>query len=78
MATLLMMVSNIVLVAGNLAGLGLLLKMVFGVPYLPMVAAMAICILTYAVSGGLYATITTSVLQVGHVHCQHRPGFSSG
>jgi len=65
MATLLMMVSNIVLVAGNLAGLGLLLKMVFGVPYLPMVAAMAICILTYAVSGGLYATITTSVLQVG-------------
>lgn len=65
LATLLMTVSNIVLVAGNLAGLGLLLKMVFGLPYQYMVAAMAVCILTYAVSGGLYATITTSVLQVG-------------
>ena len=65
LATLLMVVSNIVLVAGNLAGLGLLLNLVFGVGYLPMVVVMAICILTYAVSGGLYATITTSVLQVG-------------
>ena len=65
LATLLMTVSNIVLVAGNLAGLGLLLKLVFGLPYLLMVVAMAVCILAYAVSGGLYATITTSVLQVG-------------
>jgi Na+/proline symporter len=65
LATLLMMMSNIVLVAGNLAGLGLLLKLVFGLPYLPMVVIMAVCILTYAVSGGLFATITTSVLQVG-------------
>jgi len=65
LATLLMMMSNIVLVAGNLAGLGLLLKMVFGVAYLPMVVIIAVCILAYAVSGGLYATITTSVLQVG-------------
>jgi SSS family solute:Na+ symporter len=65
LATVLMMMSNIVLVAGNLAGLGLLLKMVFGVAYLPMVVIIAICILAYAVSGGLYATITTSVLQVG-------------
>ena len=65
LATFLMMLSNIVLVAGNLAGLGLLLKLVFGVDYLTMVVAMAVCILAYAVSGGLYATITTSVLQVG-------------
>jgi SSS family solute:Na+ symporter len=65
LATILMMMSNIVLVAGNLAGLGLLLKLVFGTPYLPMVAAIAVCILAYAISGGLYATITTSVLQVG-------------
>ena len=64
LATALMAVSNIVLVAGNLAGLGLLLKLVFGMPYLPMLVIMALCILTYAVSGGLHATITTSVLQV--------------
>jgi len=65
LATLLMAVSNVVLVAGNLAGLGLLLNIVFGLPYLPMLIAIAVCILAYAVSGGLYATITTSVLQVG-------------
>ena len=64
MATVLMAASNVVLVAGNLAGLGLLLQMVFGVGYLPMLIVIALCILTYAVSGGLYATITTSVLQV--------------
>ncbi len=63
-ATVLMAASNVVLVAGNLAGLGLLLQLVFGVSYLPMLIVMAVCILTYAVSGGLYATITTSVLQV--------------
>ncbi len=59
-----MLVSNIVLVAGNLAGLGLLLQVVFGLPYLPMLVAIAVCILAYAVSGGLHATIATSVLQV--------------
>ncbi len=64
LATSLMAVSNIVLVAGNLAGLGLLLQLVFDLPYLAMLIAMAACILAYAVSGGLYATITTSVLQV--------------
>ncbi len=65
LAALNMLVGNIVLVAGNLAGLGLLLDLVFGVAYLPMLVVIALCILTYAVTGGLYATITTSVLQVG-------------
>jgi Na+/proline symporter len=65
LAALNMLVGNIVLVAGNLAGLGLLLDLVFGVGYLPMLVVIALCILTYAVTGGLYATITTSVLQVG-------------
>ena len=60
----LMLLSNIVLVAGNLAGLGLLLQIVFGLPYLAMLVAIALCILAYAVSGGLHATIATSVLQV--------------
>ena len=60
----LMLISNIVLVAGNLAGLGLLLQIVLALPYLPMLVAIAVCILAYAVSGGLHATIATSVLQV--------------
>ncbi len=61
----LMLLSNVVLVAGNLAGLGLLFGLVFGAPYVAMLIAVALCILAYAVSGGLYATIATSVLQVG-------------
>ncbi len=64
LAACLMLLSNVVLVAGNLAGLGLLLRVVFGLPYLSMLIAVAVCILAYAVSGGLYATIATSVLQV--------------
>jgi Na+/proline symporter len=65
LAALAMFVSNIILVAGNLAGLGLLLDQVFGGGYLAMLIIIGACILTYAVTGGLYATITTSVLQVG-------------
>ena len=65
LAALSMLVGNIILVAGNLAGLGLLLDLVFGAGYLAMLVVIALCILTYAVTGGLYATITTSVLQVG-------------
>ncbi len=65
LAALAMFVSNIILVAGNLAGLGLLLDQVFGGGYLAMLIVIGACILTYAVTGGLYATITTSVLQVG-------------
>jgi len=65
LATLAMFVSNIILVAGNLAGLGLLLDQIFGSGYLAMLIVIGACILTYAVTGGLYATITTSVLQVG-------------
>ena len=65
LAALAMFVSNIILVAGNLAGLGLLLDQVFGGGYLAMLMVIGACILTYAVTGGLYATITTSVLQVG-------------
>jgi len=64
LAAVSMLIGNVILVAGNLAGLGLLLDMVFGAGYLPMLVIIALCILAYAVTGGLYATITTSVVQV--------------
>ena len=64
LAVLAMLASNIILVAGNLAGLGLLLDVVFGGGYLLMLITIAACILAYAVTGGLYATIRVSVLQV--------------
>ena len=65
LASLSMVASNIILIAGNLAGLGLLLNEIFGVGYKPMLIVMAVCIVTYAITGGLLATISTSVFQVG-------------
>lgn len=59
-----MLFSNIILIAGNLAGLGLILQMVFGFEYLTMLIVITACIFTYAVTGGLYASIATSVFQV--------------
>ena len=64
LAAISMLASNIVLIAGNLAGLGLLYGLVFGVSYLPMLIIVAVCILAYAVTGGFVATISTSVFQV--------------
>jgi Na+/proline symporter len=63
-ASLSMLASNIILIAGNLAGLGLLFSLIFGVGYLPMLIVVASCILAYAVTGGLFASISTSVFQV--------------
>lgn len=64
LASLSMLASNVILIAGNLAGLGLLFKTIFGVGYLPMLVTVAVCILAYAVTGGLFASISTSVFQV--------------
>jgi solute:Na+ symporter, SSS family len=59
-----MLASNIILIAGNLAGLGLLYSMIFGVDYMPMLILIATCILIYTITGGLFASIATSVFQV--------------
>ncbi|MFQ5753368.1 MAG: sodium:solute symporter, partial [bacterium] len=63
-ASLSMLTSNVILIAGNLAGLGLLFSLIFGVGYFPMLIVVAACILAYAVTGGLFASISTSVFQV--------------
>ena len=64
LAAISMLASNIVLIAGNLAGLGLLYSLVFGISYLPMLIIVSVCILAYATTGGFVATISTSVFQV--------------
>lgn len=64
LATLSMLASNIILIAGNLAGLGLLYSLVFGIDYLPMLLVVSFCILAYAITGGLFASIVTSLMQV--------------
>ena len=65
LAVLSMIAANIILIAGNLAGLGLLFQLVFGTGYLSMLVTVSAVILLYTVAGGLYSTITTSVFQVG-------------
>ncbi|WP_051563724.1 sodium:solute symporter family transporter [Enterovibrio calviensis] len=63
-ASVSMLFSNIILIAGNLAGLALILQMIFGYPYLAMLIVITSCIFAYAVTGGIFASITTSVFQV--------------
>lgn len=64
LATISMLASNIILIAGNLAGLGLLYSLVFGIDYLPMLIVVSACILLYSITGGLFASIFASVVQV--------------
>ena len=64
-ASLSMLASNIILIAGNLAGLGILFERIFGVGYVPMLIIVATFIIAYAITGGLLASISTSVFQVG-------------
>lgn len=64
LASISMLASNIILIAGNLAGLGLLFSLIFGLSYLPMLVIISTCILAYAVTGGLFASISTSIFQV--------------
>ena len=63
-AAISMLFSNIILIAGNLAGLGLLFSLIFNVSYLFMLITIAIIILLYAITGGFIASLSTSVFQV--------------
>ena len=63
-ASISMLFSNIILIAGNLAGLGLLFSLIFNVSYLFMLISIAIIILMYATTGGFIASVSTSVFQV--------------
>ena len=63
-AAISMLYSNIILIAGNLAGLGLLFSLIFNVSYLFMLITIAIIILLYAITGGFIASLSTSVFQV--------------
>ena len=64
LATLSMLVSSIILLAGNLAGLGILFGRVFDLAYVPMLIVLGICILAYSVTGGFFASLSSSVFQV--------------
>ncbi len=64
LATLSMLVSGIILLAGNIAGLGILFSRVFGFAFLPMIIIIGSCILIYSLTGGFITSLSTSVFQV--------------
>ena len=63
-ASISMLFSNIILIAGNLAGLGLLFSLIFNIHYLITLILISVMILLYATTGGFIASISTSVFQV--------------
>ena len=63
-ASISMLFSNIILIAGNLAGLGLLFSLIFNFSYLFMLIFISTIILLYATTGGFIASVSTSVFQV--------------
>ena len=60
----LMIISFLVLVAGNLAASGFILEVVFGIDYFWGVLISALVIVAYTIAGGLFASAYTNLFQV--------------
>jgi len=61
---ILMIISFLVLVAGNLAASGFILEVVFGIDYFYGIAISAVVVVIYTVAGGLFASAYTNLFQV--------------
>ncbi|MEK0342216.1 MAG: sodium:solute symporter family protein [Nitrosopumilus sp.] len=61
---ILMIISFLILVAGNLAASGFILEIVFGINYFWGIAISAIVVVIYTVAGGLFASAYTNLFQV--------------
>ena len=62
---LICIMSFIILIAGNLAGLGVLLEIALGIPPMYSVPCVALLVMTYTIAGGLFAVTWNDVLQIG-------------
>ncbi len=60
----LLIISFLILVAGNLAASGFILEVVFGIDYFYGIAISAIVVVIYTVAGGLFASAYTNLFQV--------------
>jgi len=60
----LMIISFLVLVAGNLAASGFILEVVFGIDYFWGITISALVIVAYTIAGGLFASAWTNLFQV--------------
>lgn len=62
--SLLMTVSFIILVAGNLAGCAWIIKVIFDIGYVPSLIIISLIILSYTLSGGLFSCAATDIVQL--------------
>lgn len=63
-SAVLMIISFIVLVAGNFAASGFILQTVLGIPFFWGIVIAALVVLTYTVAGGLFASAYTDIFQI--------------
>ena len=61
---ILMIISFLVLVAGNLAASGFILEVVFGINYFWGITISAVVVVAYTIAGGLFASAYTNLFQV--------------
>lgn len=64
LVSILTVISFVILLAGNLAGIGILFQYILGVPYALAVTLMAALILAYTMAGGLFSVAWTDVIQI--------------
>ncbi|MFH0750684.1 MAG: hypothetical protein V2B17_02495 [Chloroflexota bacterium] len=62
--TVIMAISFIILVAGNLAGCAWIVKTVFGMEYIQGLVLITLIVLAYTFSGGLFSSAATDVVQL--------------
>jgi SSS family solute:Na+ symporter len=62
--SVLMTVSFIILVAGNLAGCGWIIHIIFGLGYVPSLIIISMVVLAYTFSGGLFSCAATDIVQL--------------
>jgi len=63
-SSILMIISFLILVAGNLAACGFILEIVFGIEYFWGITIAALAVVVYTVAGGLFASAYTNLFQV--------------
>jgi Na+/proline symporter len=61
---ILMIISFVILVAGNFAASGFILQTVLGIPFLLAIIIAALVVLTYTIAGGLFASAYTDIFQI--------------
>ncbi len=62
--SILMTISYVILVAGNIAGVGWIASWVFPISFVEGMLIMAFIVFAYTVTGGIFASVTTNVIQL--------------